>query len=112
MADWRTHPGLDVDADVGTEMMAVTAGTVSNITQDPLMGTTVIIDHSSGLQSVYSNLAESPTVAVGDQVNPGVVIGTVGNTAIAESANAPHLHFEMLQDGVVVDPVQFLPSGS
>lgn len=112
MADWRTHSGLDIDTDVGTEVMAVTAGTVPNITQDPLMGTTVVIDHGSGLQSVYSNLAEAPTVAIGDQVNPGVVIGAVGNTAIAESANAPHLHFEMLQDGLLVDPVQFLPSGN
>jgi murein DD-endopeptidase MepM/ murein hydrolase activator NlpD len=112
MGDWRTHSGLDIEADLGTEVMAVTSGTVSSITKDSLMGTTVVIDHGKGLQSVYSNLNELPTVSVGKQVTTGVVLGAVGNTAIAESSGPAHLHFEMLKDGVAVDPVQFLPSAN
>lgn len=112
MGDWRTHSGLDIEADLGTEVMAVSAGTVSAVNKDSLMGTTVIIDHGKGIQSVYSNLNELPTVTVGKQVTTGVVIGAVGNTAIAESSGPAHLHFEMHQNGVAVDPVQFLPDAN
>jgi len=112
MGDWRTHSGLDIEANLGTEVMAVSSGTVSDVTKDALMGMTVVIDHDNGLQSVYCNLNELPTVSVGDQVTTGVVIGAVGNTAIAESAAAPHLHFEMHKDGIAVDPVQYLPDGN
>ena len=112
MGDWRTHSGLDIEADLGTEVMAISAGTVSAITDDPLMGTTVVIDHEEGLQSVYANLTELPTVAVGDEVTTGVVIGAVGNTAIAESSGPTHLHFEMHEDGIAIDPVQYFPDGN
>lgn len=112
MGDWRTHSGIDIEAALGTEVMAVTAGTVSDIRQDPLMGTTVVIGHGDDLESVYSNLAAQPAVSVGDQVTPGIVIGAVGNTAISESAMASHLHFEMRKAGVLIDPVQFLPDGN
>ncbi len=112
MGDWRTHAGLDISAELGTEVLATSAGIVSAVEEDPLMGTMVIIDHGQGLQSVYANLAAAPTVTPGDQVSPGVVIGTIGKTAIAESVSAPHLHFEMLQDGVAIDPVAFLPAGN
>jgi murein DD-endopeptidase MepM/ murein hydrolase activator NlpD len=112
MGDWRTHSGMDIDVALGTEVMAVSTGTVAAINEDPLMGTTVIIDHGKGLTSVYANLAGQPTVKVGDQVTTGTVIGAVGDTAIAESSMPAHLHFEMKQDGVSIDPVQFLPEGS
>ncbi len=112
MGDWRTHSGIDIDAALGTEVMAVTAGTVSDIRQDPLMGTTVVIGHGDDLESVYSNLAAQPAISVGDRVTPGTVIGAIGNTAISESAANSHLHFEMLRAGVSIDPVQFLPDGN
>lgn len=50
------------------------------------MGTTVVVEHGGGLTSTYSNLASVPTVAVGDTVGAGSVLGSVGGTAIAESA--------------------------
>ena len=112
MGDWRTHSGIDIDAELGSEVMAVTAGTISDIRQDPLMGTTVVIGHGEDLESVYSNLAAQPAVSVGDRVTPGTVIGAIGSTAISESAAAPHLHFEMRRAGVSIDPVQFLPDGT
>lgn len=84
-------------------------GTVEQVCQDDLMGTTVVIDHGDGLQSAYSNLAAVPTVSVGDTVSTGSVIGSVGETALAEHNRAAHLHLEMLRDGVAVDPAQYLP---
>ncbi len=109
MGDWRTHSGLDLETDVGTQVIAAGSGTVSAVAEDPLMGTMVVIDHGEGLESLYANLAEQPSVKVGDVITTGTVIGAVGNTALAESASAAHLHFEMKQDGLAVDPVSYFP---
>lgn len=73
------------------------------------MGTTVVIDHGGELTSTYCNLASQPPVSVGDRVERGTVIGSVGDTAIAESALASHLHLEMAQNGLSVDPLSYLP---
>lgn len=109
MGDWRTHDGMDIGATLGTQVMAAANGTISALYQDDLMGTTVVIDHGSGLTSVYSNLAEVPTVAVGDQVSTGDILGSVGNTAVAESGRDSHLHFAMYQDNTAIDPTAYLP---
>ena len=53
-----------------------------------------------------------PTVEVGESVTTGMVIGSVGRTAVAESEKAAHLHFEMTQAGVTVDPANYLPQMS
>ena len=110
MGDWRTHDGLDLAVSVGTKVMATAAGTVSAVLQDDFMGTVVEIDHGNGLVSRYTNLAEVPTVKVGDAVKTGTVIGSVGATAAAESGLQPHLHFAMYQDGDPVDPRDCLPA--
>lgn len=109
MGDWRTHCGLDISAQLGIEVCAVSAGTVEAVYADDLMGTTVVIDHGDGVKSIYSNLAAVPTVEAGDAVKTGTVIGTVGETALAESGRPPHLHFEMSRNDHVVDPLQYLP---
>lgn len=109
MADWRTHQGIDISSQLGSKVMATADGVVSSVFFDQLMGETVVISHEGDLQSVYSNLALTPTVAVGDSVTTGQIIGSVGETAIAEGAKATHLHFEMMEDGELVDPVSYLP---
>lgn len=109
LGDWRTHGGLDIAAGQGLEVAAMCPGTVSAVYDDGLMGTTVVIDHGDGLTAVYSNLSAQPTVESGDSVETGTVIGTVGDTAIAESALASHLHFAMALDGAAVDPGEYLP---
>lgn len=109
MGDWRTHSGIDIGTPVGTEVKATAAGTVSAIYEDDLLGTTVVIDHSNGLTSIYSNLASVPTVKAGDKVSTGTIIGTVGKTAIAESGLAPHLHFSLYRADTPVDPLDHLP---
>lgn len=111
MGDWRTHAGLDIEATLGSEVRALSAGQVSDIREDALMGTMVTIDHGKGLQSVYANLDAHTTVRAGDQVATGVVIGSVGDTAIAEAGAPAHLHFEVFKDGSAVDPVSYFPEG-
>ena len=109
MGDWRTHDGLDISAPLGTKVSAISDGTVTDITEDDMMGTTVTIDHGAGVVSVYSNLASVPTVAVGDSVTMGSVIGSVGSTALAESGETAHLHISMRVNGESADPADYLP---
>ena len=109
MSDWRTHGGLDISAALGTQVLAAANGTVSALYQDDLMGTVVEIDHGQGLVSRYANLAAVPTVQVGDSVTTGAIIGSVGETAAAESGRPPHLHYALLKDGQAVDPAGYLP---
>lgn len=108
MADWRTHTGIDIAASAGTEVRAAAAGTVASVTSDVMMGTTVVVDHGGGITTTYANLASVPTVEAGDALSSGDILGSVGNTAIAESALPDHLHFSMEKDGAPVDPLSYL----
>lgn len=108
LADWRTHDGVDISAKPGATVLAATAGTVSSVEDDPLMGTTVVIDHEGGYTTTYANLQAKPTVQPGDLVTAGQIIGAVGTTASAEAAQSPHLHFSVARDGEAVDPGEFL----
>lgn len=109
MADWRTHDGVDILAQQGEVVVAAGDGEVISVTQDDLYGTTVVIDHGSGIKTTYSNLAETPTVAAGDKVKSGDVIGSVGKTALCEIGQGSHMHFAMSRDGASVDPTVYLP---
>ena len=109
MGDWRVHDGIDIACDPGTQVMAPAGGTVADLYTDDLMGMTVVISHAGGVVSACSNLEWVPTVEIGDLVRTGDVIGSVGDTAIAESAQGSHLHLSMTKDGVSVDPLDYLP---
>ena len=108
LADWRTHDGIDISAVQGTTVLAASSGTVSSVTDEPLMGTTVVINHDGGYQTTYSNLQARPNVEAGETVSAGQIIGAVGRTAAAESAQGPHLHFSVTKDGSPVDPNEYL----
>lgn len=109
MGDWRTHAGVDIAATLGTQVVAAAKGTVIDVSFDELMGSTVTIEHTGGLESKYCNLAAKPTVAVGDEVETGSVIGAVGDTAAMEGAKPSHLHFELSKNSETVDPLEYLP---
>ena len=109
MADWRTHDGIDILAPQGEVVLAAGDGEVVSVTQDDLYGTTVVIEHAEGIKTTYSNLADTPTVAAGDKVRGGDVIGSVGKTALCEIGQGSHMHFAMSRDGASVDPTTYLP---
>ncbi len=109
MGDWRTHPGVDLVAPAGSEVLAVKGGTVSAVYDDPLLGTVVEIDHGDGVEGVYANLDPAVQVAAGDRVSRGQAIAAVGATALSESAQGSHLHFAMRKGGEYVDPETLLP---
>lgn len=106
--DWRTHDGIDLSALVGEPVRAACSGTVSAVFDDEFLGTTVVISHPEGYETVYSNLAAMPAVSAGMQVTAGDTIGSVGETALLESASSPHLHFSVRQNGQSVDPAKFV----
>ena len=111
MADWRTHDGIDVQADEGAAVKTAAAGTVQSVTDDELMGTTVVIQHDGGYATQYSSLQENTPVAQGQTVTAGEVIGYVGSTSAAESRMGPHLHFSVSRDGAVIDPHDYVNGG-
>ncbi len=106
MEDWRTHLGVDVLAELGTDVLAVADGTVTNVWEDPFMGTCISIEHSGNAVSIYKNLEKEVAdgIVIGCSVKAGDVIGTVGETAMNEIAQEPHLHYELSVDGKVVNP--------
>jgi len=109
MEDWRTHDGIDIAAQAGSYVRAAAAGTVADVYQDELYGTTVVIEHGAGLVSYYANLQEVPVVRTGDSVLAGDTIGAVGSTALCESAEPPHLHFAMSLNNESVNPADYMP---
>ena len=111
MADWRTHDGIDVQADEGAAVKTAAAGTVQSVTDDELMGTTVVIQHDGGYATQYSSLQADVPVQQGQQVAAGEVIGRVGTTSAAESRMGPHLHFSVSRDGAVIDPHDYVNGG-
>lgn len=108
MGDWRTHDGLDIQAAEGDAVKTAADGTVVEVLDDELMGTTVIIEHAGGYTTQYSSLQEDPPVGKGEEVFAGDIIGYVGATAAAESTMGPHLHFSVFKDGKIVDPAEYV----
>lgn len=110
MNDYRAHSGLDIAAEPGAPVCALTDGVVESIHPDPLMGQTVVLDHGNGLKSIYQNLAlEIPEgIVAGVEVEAGTLIGAVGESAIIECAEESHLHFEVMQDGSPINPKEYL----
>ena len=106
--DWRVHCGVDIAAEEGTAVLCARDGTVASVTEDVMLGTTVVIDHEAGYQTTYASLARNPEVCAGETVTAGAVIGAVGTSAAAESAQPPHLHFAVTHDGDAVNPEVFL----
>ena len=110
MNDYRTHGGVDFACSPGTPVLAAADGTVCEIKDDPMMGVTVSIQHTGGAVTKYKGLSEdSMTMAkVGDTVKRGQVIGASGDTALIESAEEDHLHFELYVNGEAKDPGEYM----
>lgn len=109
LEDWRVHSGIDIAAARGTAVKAVADGVVCDSYYDPKMGNTIVIDHGNGFKTVYSNLASLDIVLPNEIVHQGDTVGAVGDTALFEVAQEPHLHFEVIKDDKVVNPKLYLP---
>lgn len=106
MEDYRVHLGVDLIAEEGTPVYAAADGEVSRVWDDPLMGRCVAISHGDNIYTYYKNLDATLAdgITQGAQIKCGDEIGKVGETAIVELADEPHLHLEMTVNGLAVDP--------
>ena len=98
------HSGVDFAADEGTPVYAAAAGRVSWAIAMPIRGNAVIVDHGAGVLTGYHHLLDM-TVAAGQAVQTGDLIGHVGATGLA---TGPHLHWELSIYGVNVDAMTWL----
>ena len=105
--EWTVHNGIDIKADKTTVVLSSAAGVIESIKNDPRYGLTVTISHEEGFKTIYSNLLTAEFVSVGQTIEQGRTIGTVGESASFEIAEEAHLHFEMLKDGVYVNPTLY-----
>jgi murein DD-endopeptidase MepM/ murein hydrolase activator NlpD len=99
------HAGVDIKAATGTPIVAAAAGRVIFSGWARSYGRLIKIEHGNGFVTVYAHNQEN-LVAVGDQVEAGVVIATVGSSG---RSSAAHLHFEIRHGDMVYDPTLFLP---
>jgi len=105
MGDWRTHNGVDLQAEVGSKVCAMTKGVVTDVSEDSLDGVSVTVQHAGGYKAVYKNLEEAVLCKAGDEVQAGDIIGKVGKTMTTESVGQEHLHLEVTKNGSFIDPV-------
>lgn len=101
---WVGHGAIDIQASEGTIVTAAADGVVKEVYEDELWGIVIVIDHGNDLQTRYSGLGTKEMVKVGLKVNKGDHISKVGNTAKIEMLMKPHLHFEVIKNGKLVDP--------
>ncbi len=111
LRQWEIHKAIDFLASDDLNVYAVADGTVSNVYTNYLEGTVIEISHSDGIVSVYKSLNSEVSVAVGDSVSAGQIIGQVADSMAQESNTGAHLHFEMTVNGVKVDPNDYLSLG-
>ncbi len=98
------HNGIDIQAKEGSPIKAAAHGVVSFVGQDPELGNVVIIDHHNGLQSVYGHNSEL-LVQQGEKITTGTEIAKVG---MSGRATGPHLHFEIRDNGLSINPEPYL----
>jgi murein DD-endopeptidase MepM/ murein hydrolase activator NlpD len=97
------HAGVDFKSDLNSAVYATADGKVNVAGWEGAYGRMVEIVHDNGVATRYAHL-NSITVAVGDRVKRGEMLGRLGNTG---RSTGPHLHYETRVNGQAVDPVQF-----
>lgn len=100
----RNHGGVDIAAGSGTPVRASRSGTVTFSGWRGAYGYVIFLDHGDGSETRYAHLSVLHAPA-GQAVRQGDVIGLVGSTG---ASTGPHLHFEIRQHGVALDPLRLL----
>lgn len=109
MGDYRVHLGIDIASIENAPVYAAADGEVARIWDDALMGKCVAISHDGEIYTIYKNLSNTLAEGIekGTRVVSGQKIGNVGDTAISELADEPHIHLEMTVNGLNVNPMDY-----
>jgi murein DD-endopeptidase MepM/ murein hydrolase activator NlpD len=109
MGDYRVHLGVDIVTEENAPVYAAADGKIEKIWEDVKMGYCMAVNHSGDCVTVYKNLGATlpEGITEGVSVRSGQLIATVGNSAMVEIAEEPHLHFEMKVGGMDVDPIEY-----
>lgn len=99
----KFHHGVDFSASTGTEIYATGDGVVEKAKYATGYGYHVVINHEYGYQTLYGHMSKL-NVRRGQKIKRGELIGFVGNTGLS---SAPHLHYEVIKDGVKVNPIHY-----
>lgn len=100
----KLHTGMDFTAPKGTEIYTTGNGVISEAKYSKRgYGNHVVIDHGYGYHTLYAHM-KNLIVRIGQQVKRGEVIGYVGNSG---SSVGPHLHYEVIKNGVKINPINF-----
>lgn len=105
--DGRGHNGIDIAAPAGTSIFAATSGTVLKAGKNACgsgYGNAVMVQNDDGNVCLYAHM-KTVIAKVGDRVDKGELIGLVGNTG---NSSGNHLHIEVRQNGVFLDPAEFI----
>ena len=102
--DAGDHPGVDIAIPTNSYIRAAGSGRVLRVGEDPLYGSFVVLEHGEGYQTVYAH-ASAVFVERGQTVRRREVIALSGSSG---QSTAPHLHFEVLLDGIPVDPLSMV----
>ena len=108
LKDYRVHNGVDIKAVILEKVTAAEDGVIESVRNDALMGITVVIDHQNGVKTVYANLSSMDMVSEGEIVKKGEVINGAGDTALIETGQETHIHFEMIVEGKYVNPRDYI----
>lgn len=107
------HHAIDIPTDQGTPIRAPADGTVLKVSLNGLGYSSITLSHAGGMETVYGHITDA-TVKAGDTVTFGQIIGHSGGQPGSQGAGllttGPHLHFAVRIDGVLVDPLQYLPN--
>ena len=109
MKDYRVHLGLDIATEINAPVSAAADGTIMQVWEDAMMGQCVAIKHGGDACTIYKNLATTlpENIVEGAEIKAGETVGYVGESAMVEVADEPHLHFEMTVGDLAVDPLEY-----
>lgn len=107
MADYRTHPGVDILSTIGADIYSPQNGKITEISKDDELGYSITIDHGNMISRI-SNLSSKIDLKVGDKVNIGQKIAICGDSADYEIADKPHIHYELKINGINVNPLEYV----
>ncbi len=108
LGQYRYNPAIIIDAEVGTQVKSSANGVIKEVYSSTELGNVIVMDIGEGYEVTYGQL-DNITVAQGDVVETGTLLGTVAEPSVYYSSEGSNLYLKMTKDGVVINPTDVLP---